>query len=657
MVFTAFGLAEMTMASNSVAFGIHREKTYGWVESRNGWVITWLDDAGLCNAIRQEAGKDIRIQKNDGFTYRYWVVDNAHFGNIRNLLDALGYRSFGQPEAKPQQASAAASPVSQSPVTVVPFRASSPVVADVSEARPSKSKGAKVYSVSEINTAFKEALRKHLSTEVWVEGDIVDFKYSESGKGYYFQLAEKINKDETAPVKSARDSKKDSYIVDCIIWNNTWPRIISGLSEADRNKICNGTRVRMRGHFDSYVYTNRPSLYISEIDLFFEEGEFYKEKMIIESRLQEQGILANNRNLPMPFLPLRLAVFSNESSAGWGDFIKKIHESMFPFEITIFPTALQGKMLEPTMMRAFEKLEQTGYEHFDFGLILRGGGATRDLYDFNNYRIAEFIVRCPLKFLVGVGHDRDTTVLDDITSVDLITPTDVAVYIVKLISDIDNRLETARENLPLYTNRNLERMRSRLSLLGEQSKSLAQAGLHRAERMLDGFRKTIENDVKDSLKSRSYTLQKYRSDLETIATMKRNEMQNQLKSMRQSLNYGFEQNCDRCRRQHESYKSTIETLCDGVINRERTKLQNYTVRLNESAGEGIRNAGKKVAQYKEMLNLLRPDEILKRGFVTVSDKSGHRVTDIAQIKANDSLSICFVNGRADVTVDKIAQKE
>ena len=147
----------------------------------------------------------------------------------------------------------------------------------------------------------------------------------------------------------------------------------------------------MRGHIDSYLMNNKPSFIVSEVDVYFEEGDFYKEKLIIENRLKEQGILDNNKKLPMPFLPLRLAVFSNESSAGWGDFIKKIYESMFPFEITIFQTALQGKELEPAMMKAFEMLEKYGTDKFDVGVILRGGGATKDLYDFNNYRIAEYI--------------------------------------------------------------------------------------------------------------------------------------------------------------------------------------------------------------------------------------------------------------------------
>ena len=461
----------------------------------------------------------------------------------------------------------------------------------------------------------------------------------------------------TFKTKAGGKVKEKNYTIEDVVIDPVEKTIELDLSQEDINKIGNNTRTRMRGHIDSYIMNNRPSFIVSEIDVYFEEGDFYKEKLIIENKLKEQGILDHNKNLPMPFLPLRLAVFSNESSAGWDDFIKKIYESMFPFEITIFHTALQGKALEPAMMKAFEQLEKAGTEHFDVGVILRGGGATKDLYDFNNYRIAEYIARCPLKFLIGIGHGRDTTVLDDITSVDLITPTDVGVYLISTISDIYYRLETARHNLPLYTNRNLDRIRNKLALLSEQSKNLAQSGVHRAERHLDEMRKSLERSVSDNLISKGYALEKLRSDLVNFSMIRRNDLQNQLKTLRQSLNYSFEQNRDRSQMQFKSYRHTIETLCDGVINHKRYELEHARNRLNDRACEGIRNAGNKLEQYRKMIQLLRPDEMLKRGFVTVSDSSGHRVTDIAQIKTKDNLSICFVNGRADVTVKKIAPKD
>lgn len=698
LYFAAYWNVGIEMAGSAVAFGVHKEKTYGWVENRNGWVVTWLDDAGLSNAMKLEAAREIRILKRDGLTYQYWVVDKERFGNLRNLLDALGYISYTKaadaaqhiqnppkpaesvqkslqstpiPNSIPssdtkgvafsrQPTPAPGSRTLQSPqpadgsfrvVTETAFRADLSAFSLEQPQRTSPSKGAKIYTVSQMNTAIKETFRKHLSTEVWVEGDIVDFRFG--GKGYYFQLAEK-NKD--ADENASKSGKKDSFTLDCVIWQSAWQRITSELSPDDIKKICNNTKTRMRGHIDSYLMNNKPSFIVSEVDVYFEEGDFYKEKLIIENRLKEQGILDNNKKLPMPFLPLRLAVFSNESSAGWGDFIKKIYESMFPFEITIFQTALQGKELEPAMMKAFEMLEKYGTDKFDVGVILRGGGATKDLYDFNNYRIAEYITRCPLKFLIGIGHGRDTTVLDDITSEDLITPTDVGVYLVGIISDIFNRLENAHRDLHIYSKQNLDRLQNKLSILSEQSKNLAQNGVHRAERQLDGFRTTIDRIARDNLKEKSYLIEKYRSDLENFSVIGRNHIQNQLATLRQTLNYGFEQNCERFRMQFESYRQTIGTLCNGLLRNAQMKLENSRNRLNDSACEGIRNAGNQLEQYRKMVELLRPDEMIKRGFVTVSDSSGHRITDISQIKEKDSLSIGFANGKAEVTVDRITPK-
>ena len=45
-------------------------------------------------------------------------------------------------------------------------------------------------------------------------------------------------------------------------------------------------------------------------------------------------------------------------------------------------------------------------------VINRGGGATTDLAAFDSYELARAVAMMPIPVIVGIGHERDTTVLD-----------------------------------------------------------------------------------------------------------------------------------------------------------------------------------------------------------------------------------------------------
>jgi exodeoxyribonuclease VII large subunit len=46
-------------------------------------------------------------------------------------------------------------------------------------------------------------------------------------------------------------------------------------------------------------------------------------------------------------------------------------------------------------------------------VIIRGGGAVNDLARLNDYELARFICLSPVHVLTGIGHERDSTVLDE----------------------------------------------------------------------------------------------------------------------------------------------------------------------------------------------------------------------------------------------------
>ena len=75
-------------------------------------------------------------------------------------------------------------------------------------------------------------------------------------------------------------------------------------------------------------------------------------------------------------------------------------------------------------------------DDFDCVVVIRGGGATGDLASFDDYDLAANIAQFPLPVIVGIGHERDVTILDYVAAVRVKTPTAAAEGLI-------GRMETA----------------------------------------------------------------------------------------------------------------------------------------------------------------------------------------------------------------------
>ena len=51
-------------------------------------------------------------------------------------------------------------------------------------------------------------------------------------------------------------------------------------------------------------------------------------------------------------------------------------------------------------------------DEWDCVVIIRGGGSSSDLAAFDNYDLAAAVAMYPLPVIIGIGHERDITVLD-----------------------------------------------------------------------------------------------------------------------------------------------------------------------------------------------------------------------------------------------------
>ena len=285
-------------------------------------------------------------------------------------------------------------------------------------------------TLSQLNQRIAGLLASQSLRDVWVTAELSDFR--RSGGHCYMELMEKI---EPTGAVAAR--------MRGIIWANQAPRICSKFATVTGQQIAAGLKVMVRGTVN-YHASYGISFVITDIEPSFTVGDVERRRREILRRLQAEGILELNRSLEWPVPALRVAVISAPGAAGYGDFIHQLYNnsSRLRFVTRLFPAVVQGERTVPSVIEALERIAADDEGCWDCVVIIRGGGATSDLISFDDYHLAANIAQFPLPVIVGIGHERDVTVLDFVANMRVKTPTAAAEWLVGRAEQLLDHLRT-----------------------------------------------------------------------------------------------------------------------------------------------------------------------------------------------------------------------
>ena len=214
------------------------------------------------------------------------------------------------------------------------------------------------------------------------------------------------------------------------IWANRLLDLRRKFYEATGKDIVSGIKVMVRGS-SNYHKLYGFSFTITDIDPSYTVGDMERLRREILERLKREGIIDNNKSLSVPMLPQKIAVISAAGAAGYGDFMNQLinNQDGFKFYPFLFNAVMQGDNASRSIRGALATVRST-IDMWDCVVIIRGGGATTDLNGFDEYELAREIASFPLPVIVGIGHERDRTVLDEIACVRCKTPTAVAAFLI-----------------------------------------------------------------------------------------------------------------------------------------------------------------------------------------------------------------------------------
>lgn len=280
------------------------------------------------------------------------------------------------------------------------------------------------WTLSQLQWVVGNTLRSNSALSgVWVQAEMSDVRLS--GGHCYMELLEKNERGATISKLRA------------IIWSNTFQAINRRFYNATGQTIRTGLKVLVCGSV-TYHELYGMSFVISNIDPNYTLGDMERIRREILQRLQKEGLNEVNRKLVLSDIPQRIAVISAVGAAGFGDFMNQLENNADGFKIytMLFSAAMQGDRTVQSVLDALEMVEHTApMARWDCVVIIRGGGATTDLNSFDNYELARRVATFPLPVIVGIGHDRDRNVLDELANVSCKTPTAVAEFIIHRLQD------------------------------------------------------------------------------------------------------------------------------------------------------------------------------------------------------------------------------
>lgn len=137
-----------------------------------------------------------------------------------------------------------------------------------------------------------------------------------------------------------------------------------------------------------------------------------------------------NNRLALPTVLQRIALITAPHSDGQRDFKEVIEKNKYGYAFWVkeFLTQVQGDAAAGLIIQQLKKIELTK-DRFDVVVIVRGGGSDTDFKSFNSFELSGYVATFPLPVLTGIGHDRNTSIVD-LVAKQLKTPTEVASFII-----------------------------------------------------------------------------------------------------------------------------------------------------------------------------------------------------------------------------------
>lgn len=381
----------------------------------------------------------------------------------------------------------------------------------------------KALTLYELNSLVRGAVEAALPGECWLQAELSEVREAANGH-CYLEFVQKAPEGRDLVAKARG-----------VVWAGVYRRLKPVFEREAGRPLALGLKVLVLvsvSFHELYGY----SLTVTDIDPTYTLGDMARRRREILARLEADGILNDNRELPLPLMMNRIAVISSATAAGYGDFCSQLlrNDYRLRFSVRLFPAVMQGERVEESVLSALDAV-MAEQDRWDAVVIIRGGGATSDLSGFDTYLLAAACAQFPLPVITGIGHERDDTVLDLVAHTRMKTPTAAAAFLIRHQLEAAARVEEAALAIRQAAARRLERERLRLERVSGRLSSVFSQVRSRGEQRLERLAARLSGAVQRCLSDGRHALELRAGRLERALPVRLERERFRLQLLRQRL--------------------------------------------------------------------------------------------------------------------------
>jgi len=292
----------------------------------------------------------------------------------------------------------------------------------------------RIWPVGELVGQVRELVEQQFG-DVWVEGEISNFRPAPSGH-VYFTL-----KDANAQLPIVLFRRQAMLLRF---------RPADGLHVLVRGKV---SVYEQRGQMQLVAETMEP-VGAGSLQLAFEQ---------LKEKLKAEGLFDADRKRPLPAFPRTVGIVTSPTGAVIRDFLNIVGRRHSGLNVLVSSASVQGEQAPQEIEAAIASLNASGL--VDLIVLARGGGSLEDLAAFNSERVARAIASSGLPVVSAVGHETDFTIADFVADLRAPTPSAAAELITEAQHKIAEHLANQANRMDRAVRYQLLQARQQLSRL------------------------------------------------------------------------------------------------------------------------------------------------------------------------------------------------
>lgn len=473
------------------------------------------------------------------------------------------------------------------------------------------------FSVSEISGAVKRVIEGEFG-HVRVRGELGRISRPRSGHVYL-------------------DLKDDRSVLSGVVWKGQVSRLEIAPQEGDE--------VIATGRLTTFAGQSKYQLVIEQL-AYAGEGALLAKLERLRKALAAEGLFAEEKKRPIPYLPRVIGVVTSPSGAVIRDILHRLAER-FPVHVLLWPVAVQGAACAAEVaaaIRGFNALPaEGGIPRPDVLIVARGGGSVEDLWGFNEEIVVRAAAASEIPLVSAVGHETDTTLIDFAADRRAPTPTAAAEIAVPVRAELQAALADREARRVRAMARRLELRRQRLGDLAralprptelveirQQRLDVLGARLPRPAGLIEARRQRVAL-LAARLPRPSALLDARRDRLARLAGL---------------LPYGLERAVSRRAGELGRVAGRLAPrLVTARTARAGERLADRGMRLRPAMDRRTRALRDRLSGLARVLESLGYTQTLARGYTVVRAEDGTVLTRAASVAAGQALSLQFADGR------------